>query len=120
MGLGLSNHVWGWVVDAVEEGGEDGCSVWLVVLGGVVSLLDEDGDELGCGVEEAAAFADGFEVAVERDGSGAVAVAEVASVVGGEASHVAALDVGVDGLVGVVAGLDGFGDAEVFVGDGAV
>ena len=46
------------------------------VVGGVVALAAEDGDELGSGLEEAAAFADGVEPAVEFEGSGAVAVAE--------------------------------------------
>ena len=40
---------------------EEGGPVGLVVVGGVVALADEDGHELGSGVEEAAAFADRFE-----------------------------------------------------------
>jgi hypothetical protein len=39
-------------------------------------LAAKDGDELGAGLEEAAAFADGLEAAVELEGSGAAAVAE--------------------------------------------
>jgi hypothetical protein len=54
--------------------------VRLVVGAGVVSLAEEDGDELGSGVEVGAGFADGFHAAVEFDGSGAEAVAEHASV----------------------------------------
>jgi hypothetical protein len=37
----------------VEEPVEDGCSVGLVVVTGVVSLAEQDGDELGSGLEVA-------------------------------------------------------------------
>jgi len=77
-------HV-GWlVVDAVDEAGEELGTVVLVSFFGVVALTLQDRDELGSGVEEPASFADRLEVAVERGGSCAVAVAEEPSVVGGE------------------------------------
>lgn len=38
-------------------------TVGLVVGGGVVALVEQDGHELGSGVVEAAAFADRFELA---------------------------------------------------------
>lgn len=80
---------WAGVV-VVEELCEDVGPVVVAVIDGVVVLASEDLDELGAGVVDAAAFADGLELAVERDGSGAVPVAEEAAVVGGEASHVGA------------------------------
>ena len=43
---------------------------------GVVALAAQDPDELGPGLVEAAAFADGLESAVKLEGSGAVTVAE--------------------------------------------
>ena len=90
-----------------SEAFEELASVALAAVGGVVSLLAQDGDELRSGVEEPPAFADGLECAVERDGPGAVSVAEQASVVGGESTHVRALDAG--GQLGVlVAGFDGW------------
>jgi hypothetical protein len=46
------------------------------VIVGVVALASEDGEELGAGLVEPAAFADGLEPAVEFEGPGAVAVAE--------------------------------------------
>ena len=59
--------------------------------GGVVALPLQGGAELDGGDEEAAGFADGFEVAVHLDGSGAVAVAEHAAVhLGAEFSHLVA------------------------------
>jgi hypothetical protein len=53
------------VVDAIEEAGEDLGAVVVAVVDGVVVLASEDLDELGSGVVEAAAFADGLELAVE-------------------------------------------------------
>jgi hypothetical protein len=44
------------------------------VLGGVVALMSEDLDDLGSGLEEAAAFADGLEPAVEIGRAAAVTV----------------------------------------------
>lgn len=95
------------VVDAVEQAREDLGSVVSVSFGGVVSLASRDRDELGAGVEEAASFADGLEVAVECGGAGAVAVAEQPAVVGSEASHVGAFGGDGDGFAGAVAGFDG-------------
>lgn len=77
-------------------------------------------DELGSGVEGPAACADRIEAAVERDGPGAVPVAEQATVVSGEATHVGAFDVDGDGPDALVSGFDGFGDMELLVGDGVV
>ena len=70
----------------------------LAVGCGVVALPAEGGFELdGCD-EEGAGFADRFEVAVDLDGSGAVAVAEHASVhLGTELAHLGALGVGGEG-----------------------
>jgi hypothetical protein len=51
------------VVDAFEDFGEQLSGVGLVVVGGVIVLTAEDGEELRAGLEEAAAFADGLEVA---------------------------------------------------------
>ena len=77
----------GGVVELVDDVAEEVGSLWLVVLGGVVALAGEDGDELGSGLEEAAAFAHGFVDTVERGGPVAVSVAEEASVVGSESGH---------------------------------
>ena len=75
----------------VEEGG----SVGLVVVVGVVALAEEDGHELGAGVEVGAGFAGGFHAAVELDGSGAQSVAEHAGVgFAAEAGHGGGLDLG--------------------------
>ena len=70
------------VVQVVEEVGEESGSFGLVVVGGVVALADEDGHELGAGLEEATAFADRFVDAVEGCGPVAVSVAEQAAMVG--------------------------------------
>jgi len=64
------------VVDGVEQPGEELGAVVLMVVGGVVALLAEDGHELRSGLEEPAAFADALEGAVESDGSGAGPVVE--------------------------------------------
>ena len=63
------------VVESFEEAAEEGGSLRLVVFGGVVVLALQGGGELECDGEVDAGFADGFEVAVELFGSGAVAVA---------------------------------------------
>jgi hypothetical protein len=63
-------------VDPVEEAGVDGGESAVVTLAGVVALAQDDGRELGSGGEVDAGFAHGFELAVELDGTGAVAVAE--------------------------------------------
>ena len=49
--------------DGFEDFGEQLSGVGLVVVGGVIVLTAEDGEELRAGLEEAAAFADGLEVA---------------------------------------------------------
>ncbi len=51
-------------VDGGEKIGEQGGAIGLVVVGCVVALAVQDGDELRAGLEEAAAFADGLELAV--------------------------------------------------------
>jgi hypothetical protein len=63
-------------LDGGEDLVEEVSSAGLVAVGGVVSLAEKDGDELGAGLEVDAALADGFEAAVEVDGSTAVAVAQ--------------------------------------------
>lgn len=59
---------------------EEGCSVGLSAVAGVVSLADEDGLELDAGSEVAAGLARGLHAAVELDGAGAEPVAEHAGV----------------------------------------
>jgi hypothetical protein len=75
--------------DSFEEAVEEGGSVGLVVVAGVVSLAQEDEDELGSGLEGparraalevGAGLAGGFHAAVELGGSGAEPVAEYAGV----------------------------------------
>ncbi len=68
MGLGF--------VESVEEAVEDVFAGDLAFDSGVVALALEGGFELDGGDEESAGLADGFEVAVEFNGAGAVAVAE--------------------------------------------
>ena len=70
---------------------------------GVVSLLLEGGEEFDGGGEVDAGFADRFEVTVELLRSGAVSVAEHASVFGSEASHVGSF-----GVSGELVGVEGF------------
>ena len=60
-------------LDAVEELVVDGGEAGVVTLAGVVALAQDDGRELGSGGEVDAGFAHGFELAVELDGTGAVA-----------------------------------------------
>src|SRR3954453_14834694 len=100
------------VQQAVVEVGADGVGVG----GGVVSLAAQDGDELGAGVVEAAAFADRLEAAVELEWSGAVAVAEEPAV----EPVVVAIRIGGGGGWWLVGGLDGAGGVEVLLGDGGV
>ena len=88
------------------------------VVGGVVALAAEDGDELGAGLE-AAALADGLEPAVEFEGSGAVAVAEEPPVPRGcvpfvgERLHLRRFGFDAAGGVEVLVGDHGVGDAGV-------
>ena len=46
----------GGFVEVREDVGEEFGALRLVVVGGVVALAYEDGDELGSGLEEAASF----------------------------------------------------------------
>lgn len=92
-----------------------------VCLVDVVSLAMEGGLELDGGDEERAGLTDRFEVAVELDGAGEVAVAEHAAVhLGAEFAHLGAFVAcrKVAGLV--VERLDIFGDRELLVGDGVI
>jgi hypothetical protein len=90
----------------------------------VVSLAEQDGDELGSGLEVGAGLAGGFHAAVEFGGSGAEAVAEHAGVAFlAEFGHGGRLDLGGQGAGGgggVVEGVDLFADGLVFVGDDPV
>ena len=81
-------------VDLFNEAFEELNPVLLAEADGVVSLAPEDGQELGPGLEEPAALADGLEAAVEPDGPSAVSVPEQAAVLSGDASHVGPLDAG--------------------------
>ena len=58
------------VVEVVEQIREEICAVGLLAFDGVVALAGQDRDELGSGVEEAAAFADRFVGAVESSAAG--------------------------------------------------
>ena len=60
----------------VDELVEKGCPVGLVSVAGVVALAEEDGHEIGAGLEVGAGLADRFHAAVELRGAGAEAVAE--------------------------------------------
>jgi hypothetical protein len=68
--------VGGGVVDRLDELVVELGAGRVGVGEGVVALAAEDGDELGSGLIEAAAFADGLEPAVELERPGAVTVAE--------------------------------------------
>ena len=105
----------GVVYDVDELVVELGAGV-VAVGGGVVASAAQDGDELGSGLEEAAAFTDRVESAVGLDGSGAMTVAEQTSVELGGVTH---------RVIRVhrscaVAGFEGAGGVEVLVGDGGV
>jgi hypothetical protein len=79
----------------LEEVVEERSSVGLVVVAGVVTLAEEDGNELGSGVEVGAGLARGFHAALELDGPGAQSVAEHAGVCfAPEAGHGRGLDLG--------------------------
>ena len=56
------------VVDDAHEVVVELCAGEVGVVGGVVALAAQDGDELGAGLEEAAALADGLEPAVGLEG----------------------------------------------------
>ena len=68
------------VFDFGEELFEEGDTVGLVVVAGMVSLAEDDGNELGSGLEVRARLARGFHAAFELDRSGAQSVAEHARV----------------------------------------
>ena len=93
----------------------------LAFVSGVVALFAECWCELDGGDEEGAGLADRFEVAVEFDGSGAVAVAEHAPVhLGSKFAHFCAFVAGGELAGLVVERFDFGGHGEVFVCDGAV
>ena len=107
-------------VDVVDEALEELSPVLLTVADGVISLAAKDGQELGTGLEEAAPFADGLEVAVEPGGSGAVTVTQEATMLGGDPSHVGTFDAGRKRLSALVARFDGLGHPEVLLGHGPI
>jgi hypothetical protein len=108
-------------VESVQDAVEDLLAADLALSGGVVALPLKGGAELDGGDEEAAGFADGFEVAVHFDGSCAVAVAEHPAVhLGAEFPHLVAFVVAGESAGLVVECFDLLGDREVFVGDGFV
>ena len=110
------------LIEAFEEATEDLLSSYLALSGGVVSLGLQGRAELDGGDEEGAGLADRLEVAVELDRSGAVAVAEHATVhLAAEFAHYGSLGVGWErGWLAGVERFDLLGDGVVFVGDGPV
>src|SRR2546428_2873857 len=110
-----------WGLEAGEDLVEEVMPAGLVSFGGVVSLAEEDGDELGAGLEVDAGLADGLEAAVEFDGPAAVAVAE-------QSPLLLLADAELGGVLLVagqspglhVEGVDLVGDRLIFLGDGAV
>ena len=73
-----------------------------MALTGVVSLTEEDGDELGAGSEVGAGLADRLHAAVEFSGAGAQPVAEHAGVgFVAQPCHGGGLDVGGEGAGGM-------------------
>jgi hypothetical protein len=82
------------VVEAGQQAVEDLLAAQLALGVGVVALALQGGAELDGGLEERARLADRLEVAVQSDGSGAVAVAEHAVVhLGAQLAHLGALGV---------------------------
>ncbi|ELB92711.1 phage integrase family protein [Rhodococcus wratislaviensis IFP 2016] len=111
----------GGLVESGEQSVEDLLSAELALVRGVVALCLQGGSELDGGLEECAGFADGFEVAVETHGAGAVAVAEHPPVhLGTKFAHLGALVVGGQFAGCIVERFDLLRDGEVLVGDGAV
>jgi hypothetical protein len=109
------------LVESGEQSVEDLLAAELSFVGGVVALGLQGGAELDGGLEEGAGLADRFEVAVQPDRSGAVAVAEHAAVhLGAQPAHLGAFGVGGKFFRGVVERFDLLADGEVLVGDGAV
>ena len=134
VGVGARCGLFVWLCESQRLAGHDGVSrsrasspsktfclpSWPFVRG-VVPLALQGGPELDGGLEERARFADGFEVTVQPDRAGPVAVAEHAAVhLGPEFAHSGAFGVGGQFAGRVVEGFDLFGDGEVLVGDGAV
>ena len=104
---------------SLDEGVEKVDAVGLMMVAGVVSLAEEDGDELASGGEVGAGLAGGFHAAVEFGRSGAPAVAEHAGVgFVTEPGHGGGLDVGGQGaggdlaVEGVDVGVDGGGTVQ--------
>jgi len=93
-------------VDLLEEALEELSPVLLAVVDGVFALAPQDGQELGPGLEKAAAFADGLEGAIEADRTGAVTVPQEPAVLGGDAAHVGPLETGREGLGFLVGAFD--------------
>ncbi|BDB42130.1 hypothetical protein IWGMT90018_25760 [Mycobacterium kiyosense] len=119
----LVKYVWSGsgLIESGEQPIEHFLAAELSFLGGVVALCLQSRAELDGGLEESAGFADGFEVAVQADGSGAVAVAEHAAVhLDSELAHFGAFGFGGQCSRLVVEGFDFFADGEVFVGDSTV
>ena len=81
-------------VDVLDEALEELCPILLTVADGVVSLAAQDGEELGTGFEEATALTDRLEGAVEPGRSSAVTIPQQSPVLGGDPTHVGALDAG--------------------------
>src|SRR6476469_9444964 len=111
----------GGLIESSEQSVEHFLAAQLSFGGGVVALRLQGGAEFDGGLEEGAGFADGFEVAVQADGSGAVAVAEHPAVhLDTELTHFGAFGLGGQCARLVVEGFDLCDAGEVFVGDGAV
>jgi integrase len=111
----------GGLIESGEQSVEHFLTAELSFFGGVVALCLQGRAEFDGGLEESAGFADGFEVAVQADGPGAVAVAEHPAVhLDTQLAHFSAFGLGGQCAWLVVEGFDLFADGEVFVGDGAV
>ena len=109
------------LVESGEQSVEDLLATELSFVDGVVSLGLQGGAELDGALEEGAGLTDRFEVTVQPDWSGAVAVAEHAAVhLGAQPAHFGAFGVGGQFFGGVVERFDLLADGEVLVGDGAI
>jgi hypothetical protein len=85
----------GGLIESGEQSVEHFLAAELSLLGGVVALCLQCRAEFDGGLEESAGFADGFEVGVQADRSGAVAVAEHPAVhLDTELAHFGAFGVG--------------------------
>jgi hypothetical protein len=74
-------------MEPLEDAGEEGCSLGLVMCGGVVVLALEGGAEFDGDSEVDTGFADRFEGAVQLGGPVAPSVAEHPLVFAAEAPH---------------------------------